>query len=131
MRSTSPSKPLAFVVRIALSIALSLGAQATCSAAVGTHSNITYIEGSRVPDVVLFQVDQPVGNCPVGAYLLWEGGSALPRGTTDDSMRRANVRYIAQTLQLQKAINAKVVVWATAVTNVTQFCVVENIHVPQ
>lgn len=120
----------AVAARIVLSL-LSLSCAQAASAAVGTWVSVNYIEVSRVPDVIYFQVDQPVGNCPAGAYVKWEGGSALPRGSADDSIRRANVRFMAQTLHLQKVINAKVVIWVTATDGVAQFCAVENIHIPQ
>lgn len=91
---------------------------------------VTLIEGSYVPDAVYFAVDQPVANCISGAYLIYQGGGSFPRGTADDSMRRANVRHMAQTLLLQKSIGAKVTVYAGNVASGNQYCVVENIHVP-
>jgi hypothetical protein len=128
MKPKNKLRPSAVAARFVLSLSSWLCAHAA-SAAVGTWVSVNYIEVSRVPDVVYFQVDQPVGNCPAGAYVKWEGGAAIPRGSADDSIRRANVRYIAQTLHLQKVINAKVVIWVTATTDV-QYCAVENIHIP-
>jgi hypothetical protein len=94
-------------------------------------ATVTLVEGSYVPDQFYFQVDQPVANCIAGAYLLWQGGGTFLRGTADDSMRRANVRYMAQALLLQKALGAKITVYAAAVATGNQYCVVENIHIPQ
>lgn len=118
--------PLTVVATVACS-----GALVNAASLPTAFGNVTYIEGSYVPDALYFKLDQPAANCPAGAFLVWQGGPQFPRGTSDDSMRRASVRFMAQTLQLQKTIGAKVVVFAASVASGTQYCNVENIHLPE
>jgi hypothetical protein len=94
-------------------------------------ANVTYIEMSYVPDAVYFQVDQPVANCIAGAYLIWQGGATFPKGASDESMRRSSVRNMAQVLLHQKTVGAKITVYANTAPSGNQYCVVENIHLPQ
>lgn len=91
------------------------------------QANVVLIEASYVPDLFFFQIDATAANCPPGTWLLWQGGILFPKGTADDSSRKASVRSMFQAVLAQKTTGSKVSVYATATTP-GQTCIVEYLH---
>jgi hypothetical protein len=58
-----------------------------------SSGSVKLIETTYFPDIVVFQIDVLVANCPARAWLKYEGGASFPRGS-DEAKRSQSVREL-------------------------------------
>jgi hypothetical protein len=91
-------------------------------------AKVSVVEVSYQPGAVVFQIDQPVANCPAGDWIAWDGGLSYPPGNpATEADRKSNVRQVTNTLLTAMHTNGRVRVYARNKT-ATVSCVVEYMH---
>jgi hypothetical protein len=87
--------------------------------AYGAH--VTLVSGHDLPNIVYFQVDQPVDSCPAHAYLQYVGN------TSDTATNQASIRAVYAMLLAAKVSGQTVSVFGTG-SNVNNFCTIRGLQ---
>ena len=128
MQLATRSVTLAATVGASVWLTLS-GVALSAVATPSPEAQITVIEASYTPESFYFQVDQTVANCAAGTWLKWDGKSVAADKESNDSNRRMNVRFMAQSVLAAKLAGARVKVFAAnASASTNNACLVENIY---
>lgn len=132
------TRPVKLAATLVASLLLGVSGIALATVSIPSpEAQVTIIEATLVPDSFLFQVDQAVANCAANTWLKWDGKLAAAQSGSNESsepsttLRRTNVRFMAQSVLAAKLAGSRVKVFAANATAATNnYCLVENIYFP-
>lgn len=84
------------------------------------NAHVILVSGHDLPDVVAFQIDQPIDACPAGTYLLYSGN------TTDTATNEASIRAVYALLLAAKLSGQ--VVWVFGTNSSGPECTIRGIQ---
>lgn len=131
------TRPVKLAATLVASLLLGVSGIALATVSIPSpEAQVTLIEATLVPDSFLFQVDQAVANCAANTWLKWDGKIVAAQSNSGESdsstsVRRTNVRFMAQSVLAAKLAGSRVKVFAANATAATSnYCLVENIYFP-
>jgi hypothetical protein len=92
---------------------------ATATDVYGAH--VTLVSGHDGPNILYFQIDQPIDSCAAGTYLQFTGGS------TDQATNQARIRAVYALLLAAKLSGQTVDVYGTGSPG-GNFCTVRGVQ---